>query len=219
MSYFRHLLCLLLGAFGLCLIGRAEVTVLALGDSITEGGDHFVCYRQYLPALLEEAGGRTYRFIGPKQDNYSAHAGYSGKNTAYLASIIDGVYRDYPADLVLLHSGHNSFSRDKPVTGILQSTEQMIEAILNINPNATILIAQVIPAGKLPKYDYIPALNEGLAELVQSSPHKRHLILVDQAEGFYWESDTVSDKVHPNEAGARKMAAQWAQAIRGLALP
>ena len=39
------------------------------------------------------------------------------------------------------------------------------------------------------------------------------VVLVDQADGFDWRTDTKEDKVHPNEAGARKMAQQWLKAL------
>lgn len=193
----------------------AAVTILPLGDSITEGGKHFVCYRQFLPQQLEGAG-LHYTFIGPKQDAYSAHAGYSGKNTAYLASIIGKVYRQYPADVVLLHSGHNSFSKDQPVAGIVQHTDAIVRTILEINPEATVMIAQVIPAGKMPKYAYIQSLNEALAVYAKTSEFTKQSVLVNHAEGFDWRTDTIHDQVHPNAAGAEKMALQWTEAFRAL---
>ncbi len=207
---------LLLALVGFFQSSYGQRTILPLGDSITEGGGHFTCYREFLPRKLEAAG-LDFRLIGPKRDASSAHAGYSGKNTAYLASIIEEVYTHYPADLVLLHSGHNSFSKNLPVPGIVRDTDRIVRTILEINPYATILIAQVIPAGKLPKYDYIPELNEALAEYVERAPFKAQLVLVDQSDGFDWHTDTVEDSVHPNVAGAEKMATRWAEALSGLA--
>ena len=39
------------------------------------------------------------------------------------------------------------------------------------------------------------------------------VLLVNQADGFDWEKDTVSDKVHPNAQGAEKMADRWFEAL------
>jgi lysophospholipase L1-like esterase len=216
MQSIRSLIFVGLSLFGLLPSLLAETTVLALGDSITEGGSHFVCYRATLPDLLQSAGVEMI-FVGPKKDGYSAHAGYSGKNTAYLASIIDRVYRKYPADVVLLHSGHNSFSKDQPVPGIIANTDSIVNTILAINPDATVLIAQVIEAGKLPKYSYIPELNDELANYVRSSEHAEHLVLVDQATGFDWHTDTIEDHVHPNALGGAKKAQKWCAALSELA--
>ncbi len=42
------------------------------------------------------------------------------------------------------------------------------------------------------------------------------VILVDQATGFDWMSDTVADKVHPSESGAKKMADRWMEALKPI---
>ncbi|WPJ95126.1 GDSL-type esterase/lipase family protein [Coraliomargarita algicola] len=215
MKFLSIFICLMSMCGSLHASPPVEITVLALGDSITEGGEHFVCYRKFLSKMLK-AQRMPYTFIGPKKDSDSAHAGYSGKNTAYLASIIEDVYRQYPADVVLLHSGHNSFSKDKPVPGILRDTDSIVRTIIQINPRATILIAQVITAGKLPKYDYIPELNKKLADYVKYSEFADNMVLVDQDNGFDWTTDTVGDKVHPNVNGAKKMAAHWLEGIKNL---
>ncbi len=216
MNYFLSISLTILYLSGLSAVAGEGRTVLALGDSITEGGKSFVCYRQVLvPALKERGAG--FRFIGPKKDRTSAHAGYGGKSTKALLGLSKDVFSAYPADIVLLHSGHNSFSKDKPVAGIVRDTEEIIANARAANPAVTILLAQVIPAGKLPKYSYIAALNRELA-LLASRLSKRgyDIVLVDQAEGFDWETDTVSDKVHPNAAGAKKMADKWMTALLAL---
>ena len=191
-------------------------TILALGDSITQGGKQFVGYRQVLiPALRKR--GLAFEFIGPEKDAVSAHAGYGGRNTHYLRGISKDLYARYPADIVLIHSGHNSFSKDKPVAGIVRDTEAIIDNIREINPHAAVLLAQVIPSGKLPKYSYIPELNKQLAALAtRLDKPDRRVILVNQAAGFDWKTDTVGDKVHPNASGAAKMADKWLEALLPL---
>jgi lysophospholipase L1-like esterase len=191
-----------------------EVTVLAVGDSITQGGSSFRCYREFLIPMLAESETKV-RFVGPNRDRFSAHCGYGGRNTSFLSGIIGEVYSKHPADIVLLHSGHNSFSKDEPVPGIVRATEQIVEKIHGLNPDVTILLAQVIPSGKLPKYSYIPELNEELGKSAVCMKAKGiHVILVDLAKDFDWKSDTVADKVHPNESGARKMAERWKSALK-----
>ena len=193
-----------------------EITILPLGDSITQGGGSFTCYRQILVPELEKRQANV-RFVGPNQDKTSAHAGYGGKNAKYLRSIVRDVYTQFPADVVLLHAGHNCFSEDKPVAGLVEDTEAIIATIRSLNPQVTILLAQVIPAGKLPKYDYLPELNQQLAVLAKRlASETSPLILVNQAEGFDWKTDTVADHVHPNAAGAQKMADKWLAALLPL---
>jgi lysophospholipase L1-like esterase len=117
----------------------------------------------------------------------------------------------------MIHSGHNSFSKDKPVPGIIHDTEAMIDNIREINPDVIVLLAQVIPSGKLPKYSYIPELNQELSSLFgRLNKQWQSIILVNQAEGFHWKTDTVNDKVHPNASGAKKMAEKWIDALLPL---
>ena len=195
---------------------RKTPTILALGDSITAGGKGFPSYREVLATKLRNHG-IAFEFIGPIKDPISAHAGYGGQSTEKLLHIVKKLYCRYPADIVLLHSGHNSFSKDKPVSTIVRCTEEMIQHMAAANPGVTVLLAQVIPAGKLPKYSYIPALNEQLGDLAVSLAGRGYrVILVDQAKGFDWRTDTLSDKVHPNVRGAEKMAGKWMDALLGL---
>ncbi len=211
-----HICIAILCTTGLSALAGQTPTILALGDSITGGGRNVVCYRQVLIPELRKKN-VAFQFIGPLQDAASAHAGYGGKNTKYLRGISKELYSKYPADIVLLHSGHNSFSSDKPVGGIVRDTKGIIEDIRKINPKVTILLAQVITAGKLPKYSYIPELNQELAKLSQQlNSDDSKVILVEQAIGFDWTKDTVADKVHPNAAGAKKMSAKWMDALLPL---
>lgn len=191
---------------------QAESSILCLGDSITEGGKSFKVYRFPLYKLLKDAGFK-FKFVGSKENEEGGvglkHNGYGGKNTQFLKDHISKIYKATPADFVLLHSGHNSFAKDKPVSKIVGATKGIIAGIQKVNPKAIIFIAQVIPAGKLPKYSYIPELNKELKKL----SIEPYIMTVNVAKNFNWQTDTVSDKVHPNKQGAEKMAQAWFEAL------
>jgi lysophospholipase L1-like esterase len=210
----RHLTLLLLACLA---VARAEpVKILPLGDSITEGGGQ-LCYRPALAKLLKDAG-HDVAFVGPKEAPAGLrHGGYGGKNAEQIAELYAGFHATTPADIVLIHAGHNHFAEEKPVPGILRATESMIASARQANPKVTILLAQVITSGKLPKYSYLPGLNQQLAKLATKlhRPEQR-VILVDQATGFDWKTDAVADLVHPNAQGAAKMAGQWFEALQPL---
>ncbi|WP_087149416.1 alpha/beta hydrolase fold domain-containing protein [Algoriphagus resistens] len=194
-------------------VQERNYTLLGLGDSITEGGNNFSSYLYPLWEKLYLAGYQV-EFIGPNQSQTTiggiAHAGYSGRNAEFLASQTDRIYRQFPADIVLLHTGHNHFSQENPVTGIIAAHQAIVAKIKSINPEAIILIAKVIESGKLPKYSYIPVLNEEIEQFVAETRQTfGGVYLVDQANAFEWKEDTIDDKVHPNEGGALKMATVW----------
>jgi lysophospholipase L1-like esterase len=60
------------------------------------------------------------------------------------------------------------------------------------------------------KYSYITALNEQIAAMAK----EMHVISVNQAEKFDRQQYTVNDKVHPNQAGAEKIACVWFEALK-----
>lgn len=192
--------------------------IMPVGDSITEGGKTFSVYRYPLYKKLTDAGYRV-QFVGSKTSSSSAgplaHEGYGGRNAEFLSRIIAKNFREHGADIVLIHAGHNHTVEEKPVDGIVQATESIIATVRQINPRVTVLLAQVITSGKLPKYSYIPDLNKSLATLAAKLDNpKQRVILVNQAEGFDPDKDTIADKVHPNEQGAEKMATRWFEALK-----
>ena len=181
--------------------------IMAVGDSITEGGDADGYRRPLLDRLRSE--GYAVEFVGSRGRPPLVHEGYGGKNAEFLAEVVPQRLRDHRPDIVLLHAGHNHFADEQPVPGIVAATESLIAAAREANPEVIVLVAQVIPSGKLPKYAYLPDLNRQLADLAD----RLDVILVDQASGFDWTTDATDDKVHPNAAGYAKMADRWHDAL------
>lgn len=216
------LLFLLLMQAGGCAIHKNMIkkhekySVLGLGDSITEGGPEFSSYLFPLDSLLKKEG-YAMQFIGPRVSKYngdSIHcAGFSGKTAEYLAKTIDSIYAAFPADIVLLHSGHNHFDEEGPVAGIIAAQKKIIQVIKNRNHRAIIFVAAVIAAGKLPKYAYIPALNEAIKKMVEEMKDSS-IVFVNQQQHWDWNIHTIADKVHPNKTGALVIANNWLEAIR-----
>lgn len=199
---------------------QRHYTLMGLGDSITEGGPNFT---SYLYPLWEKlfAAGFSVEFIGPRNAATSiggiAHAGFSGRTAEFLDSSIDSIYSAYPADIVLLHAGHNHFQEEQPVAGIINAQESIVQQIKAINPNAIIVLSKVIESGKLPKYAYIPELNDALERLYEKlDAQYEGVYLVDQSAEFEWPSDAIKDNVHPNPSGAQKMANVWFEELQTI---
>jgi acetyl esterase/lipase len=191
--------------------------IMPVGDSITEGGSSFSNWRFPLWEKLHTAG-YLIEYVGsrksPSRIGDLCHEGYGGKNSGFLAATVPANFKKHPADIVLLHAGHNQFADQKPVPQILKDTALLIDAFRQVNPKVAILLAQPITSGKLPKYSYIPELNGELAKLAtQLDRPESRVVIVPQAEGFDPVKDTVADLVHPNAAGASKMAERWFEAL------
>lgn len=196
----------------------APVRLLCVGDSITQGGKTFVTYRLPLDQKLRAAG-LNFAFVGSQSSEGPHgplwHEGYGGKNAEFLAGILPQKLKQAKPDIILLHCGHNHSAEEKPVPGIIASERAMIEAARKQNPMVVVLLAQVIPSGKLPKYAYLPELNQAQVLLARElSRPDAPVMIVDLATGFDPQKDTILDKVHPNAQGAEKMSAKWLVALQ-----
>lgn len=200
-----------------------RVTIMGLGDSITEGGvsagTSFHSYLFPLWEMLMQEGYTQCEFVGPRTSpcpmGTIRHCGFSGKNVEFLNARIDSIYRACPADIVLLHAGHNHFDTERPVAHMMQCYRDIEQKIHRVNPHAVIVIAKVITSGKLPKYAYLPELNDSIALWVRRK-HDKRLLLCDMTVGWDWHQMTIPDRVHPNPAGAALMATRWFEVLRTL---
>ena len=214
----RRLLALFAATLAAVAASPPPPRIMPVGDSITQGGGAtYATYRVVLAAKLRAAGFR-FEFVGSQvtatPQGPLRHEGYGGKNAEFLAGILDAKLAAAPADILMIQAGHNHFAEEKPIPGIVAATRAMVAAARRRNPQVVVLVAQVTPAGKLPKYSYIPELNLALAALAGEldRPGQR-VVAVDLATGFDVAADTIADRVHPNDRGAEKIARRWAEAL------
>jgi len=201
-------------------IASAQTRILCLGDSITAGNPAFSVYRPALAEKLKQAN-LPVVFVGPNKDQTGlSHGGYGGRSVEMVLAEYQKFHTKFPTDIVIIHSGHNHAVEQKPIPGILQATEEIINLARQDNPQVVILLSKVIPAGKLPKYEYIPELNREIETLGKKldAPGKP-VIIIDQETGFDWKTDTVADLVHPNASGAEKMANRYFEALKEVIKP
>ena len=204
--------------------------IMPVGDSITEGAPTFTIYRPGLFDKLTTAG-YHFQFVGSRSSTYASpvtgttvtlrHEGIGGTDAELAATNMASRLAANPADILLIHSGHNHDAAENggagPIAGIVNAHRSMITTARAANPKMIILMCKVITAGKLPKYSYIPDLNIQLGALAaELNTPASPVIIVDQADGFVWQTDTISDLVHPNENGAAKMATKWFVALQPL---
>ena len=195
-------------------------SLTCVGDSITEGGAAFTTYR--IP-LAEQCAAKGWEvvFRGSRATEASGtrlrHEGYGGNTAEQVAAKFATHFATNVSDVVFIHSGHNHFVDEGPIPGILGAYRSIVETARAANPRVTLLLARPITSGKLPKYSYLPELGEGVAALAAEldTPASRALV-VDAADGFDWHTDTVADRVHPNAAGAAKIARKIVGALEAF---
>ena len=202
-------------------------SICCVGDSITEGANSAAAankwtYRTYLAELLAKAGFGNVDWKGshvsPHSGNGLPNEGWSGQNAEQVASKYIANAEGDRADVLMLHAGHNYDATQLGESAIIADATnahaRIIAAARERNPNVTVLYAKVITSEKLPKYSYIPALNNAIGALAAelttaSSP----VLAVDLADGWNPVEHCIGDKVHPSASGARLMAERWFAAL------
>ena len=198
------------------------ITIMPLGDSITQARPPQNSYRRPLWHLLQNAG-YNFDFVGnlqngsggpaPNPDFDLDHEGHWGWTVDQMLGYIDGPAASHQPDIVLLHLGTNDIRNDQTVASTIDELGQLIDKLRNANPQVTILLAQIIPHNRPPEFPIEPLNVEipGLAAAknTPSSP----VIVVDQYTGFDVALDTYDD-VHPNNSGEDKMAQRWFETLQ-----
>ena len=202
-------------------------SICCVGDSITEGANSSGAankwtYRTYLAQMLAESGLGDVEWKGsrvsPNSGNELPSEGWSGQNAEQIASKYIANVEGDKADVLLLHAGHNYDATQQSESAIIAAATnahaRIIAAARAQNPNVTVLYAKVVTSGKLPKYSYIPALNEAIGALASElNTAASPIRVVDMADGWDWTVHCIDDKVHPTESGARLMASKWLEAL------
>ena len=189
---------------------------MAVGDSLTQGADYHVSYVWLLRRMLCEAG-YAVTFVGgqemPSPDGPIALSGYGGCKAEAVSRIFSEVFPANPAEIVLLHSGHNHFIDEKPVPGIIGAYGEILRTARSIVPNVVVLVPHVVCSGKLPKYGYIPELNEAIDGFVARSTTVESPVVTFDTSSFDWKVDSIDDHVHANLGGATKLASLFYKAL------
>lgn len=215
---------LLLVLLSLPTVLRAQVKIMPLGNSITQGNAQHNSYRRALWFKLRN-GGYAVDFVGSQRSNFGGpppnpdfdldSEGHWGWRADELLGSISGWAATYKPDIVLMHAGSNDMLQGQSVESTLVEIGQLIDRLRAANPNVKIVLGQLIPT-TLAANSKITALNSALPGLAnQKSTAQSSVTIVDQNAGFNASADTF-DGVHPTAGGEEKMAAKWYQALQPL---
>ena len=207
---------------GSWLPGQAPLRVMPLGDSITKGHAGYTTWRFWLWNDLLDAGYNV-DFVGsqtavqsgaPGNPNFDLdHEGYWGWTSGQVVPQVLGWAQAAQPDVVTLHLGTNDLAALIPINQVIGNISQIILNLRSVNPNVTVLLAQIIPTSQIFASGQIPAFNAQVLALAQTmSTSSSAIIAVDHFTGFSVAADTW-DGIHPNESGGERMAANWLLAL------
>ncbi|HEY0562011.1 MAG TPA: GDSL-type esterase/lipase family protein [Methylophilus sp.] len=187
-----------------------ELSILCIGDSITQGGRQAeeYTYRYPLYQLLKSKHYKV-NLIGSKKNGLDGnftwpehmdldHEGYYGQKTVYVErAVIKNLGTLEKPDIAIIHLGTN----DKVISEdtITKPYKRIINALRAKNPRIKILLVQ-IPGWKNLKLHFL--VWKAAMELGSNESPVRTIPLYK----FWDNSKYTFDGVHPNQVGQQKMA-------------
>ncbi|CAN5902495.1 hypothetical protein BH24BAC1_BH24BAC1_03050 [soil metagenome] len=214
---------------------RDPVRILAVGDSITQGGKKVqleYTYRLPLQILLHQSG-VAYDFIGSRQKGLDEgvtwpevaegvpfdpdHEGYYGNKTADVARKVKAAFATYPVapDIVLIHLGTNDQKHGDYANTVGAPLKDLIGFIRGKNPRAVFLLGHLNFNGS-PAANQIREVVERLAK--EKTTRQSPVQTVHHYQNWREKPDDLYtdtyDWAHPNLKGQEKMALNWFKAMQ-----
>ncbi len=198
------------------------ITIMPIGDSITQGSTGWDTYRCYLDQMLRNAE-VAFDFVGGLSDPFNGqpygcptdfdmdHEGRWGWRADEVDDAVAVSAQSLQPDVALVHLGTNDVLQGQQNSETLADLESLVTVLQEVSPATTILVAQIIPCGFPLCTTKVPALNDGIASLSDLSTDESTVIVVDMETGY--GLDKLRDGIHPDAAGDELMASRWMQAM------
>ncbi len=131
-----------------------------------------------------------------------------------LAALVNVALYAYKPNLVLLDAGINDLGNNNDVANAPARLGSLLDQILGSEPDATVLVAQLIVNSTPSVEGNVVTFNNELASIVQTRASAgKHVYLVDMSAVTL---NNLNDGLHPNDQGYQLMANAWDAAIQAV---
>ncbi|MBB5868772.1 lysophospholipase L1-like esterase [Allocatelliglobosispora scoriae] len=193
--------------------------IMPLGDSITWGAGSSTTssYRAALWTTLVRQFGHGIDFVGSVQSGSlpdTDNEGHSGWRIDQIAASFNGWAATYQPTVVTLHIGTNDMNQNYQVATAPDRLGALIDQITTQLPQATVLVASIVPALDAAIQARINTFNAAVPGLVSARANAgKKVRFVNMAT---LGNADLADTLHPNDAGYAKMASIWASALAAV---
>jgi lysophospholipase L1-like esterase len=207
--------------FAPCPTDGADCKIMPIGDSITYGvgSTNGGAYRTHLFSL-SLADGKKITFVGRAADGPNTidnvtfprnHEGYSGISVdEFIDQKVQGALNANIPHIFLVHLGTNDLTWKGP-EGASDELASLIDILTERAPDALVVVAQLIPFS-YDSQDLVNYNNDIPGIVSERTAQGKHVIMVDMNDEY--PANSLSDQVHPNDAGYAFMASQWYEAVK-----
>lgn len=217
---------------------KGKVTILSIGDSITEGESGTISYRRRLWEKLAEQGynvettGIRNGIKGTVQNApwawhaawYSARLSQRSSGQTSIRMVIDNTLEaaGYP-DVITLLIGVNDLSMAGVTQeAVFESWCEFVGHITALRPQSKILVATLLPTrSDNACYTKTEPYNEQIRALFAdgAQPFGPNVSLVDLGASVSFVNSDFADSIHPGATGCEKVAAAWLPAVMAAVEP
>lgn len=201
-----------------------RVKIMPLGDSITYGVGSAAGGGYRLPLWNDlHARGMAVDFVGSQQNgpaSFDRHnEGHPGWKIDQISAKVVNWLRTYQPQIILLHIGTNDFIKNDDPAQAPARLSHLIDLITTTLPNATLIVAQIIPLPRSAKLNAeVVTYNAAIPALIRADQARRkHVQYVDLYHAV--PPNLLPDHIHPNEAAYALMAKVWLNALLPLLAP
>ncbi|MEK7729623.1 MAG: SGNH/GDSL hydrolase family protein, partial [candidate division KSB1 bacterium] len=209
------LACMIALSFFLTQEAAAQLKIMPLGDSITDGdkSSDLGGYRSRLFNKFKSSGHRT-DFVGGQSGGTgffdTQHEGHGGFSADEIRDNVLAYLGANPPQVVLLMIGTNDLTASQGVNAIRDEISEALERIKQFNPKTEIYQA-TLTLRKDTKQAQVTQLNNLIEQLVATKQTQGMDITLVKVDGL--TNSDLADNVHPNDAGYQKIADKFYNAI------
>lgn len=217
--------------------GVTRPRIMIVGDSISAGPG---CYKKYLLQNLTQNGYSDFEFVGQYTDDCGGGVRHSAVSCSTAEQYTSATFTmpncsqgtSFPGmstlaavhtpDLVMLQLGVNDVWNGRATSAILASYTTLVEQARAQNPRVVLVVAQIHKIR--PDCSASGTITNAAAALVNAVPAwaagldavESRVFTADLWTNSDWSMAETSDCVHPNDAGAQKMALNWYEALKTI---
>ncbi len=194
----------------------AGLRLMPVGDSITDGYKS-TTGNGYRGPLYDElvSQGNALDMVGSRRAGTMSdpdNEGHSGDKIGDIASLITASLNTYQPNLVTLLIGVNDLNGNYEVATAPDRLASLIDQILAADPTVTLLVGQLPVNSNATTQSRITTYNSKIPGIVQTRVNAgSHVYTVSMSS---LTTADLSDGLHPNDGGYKKMADTWDAAIQ-----
>ncbi len=197
---------------------NTNLRIMPLGDSIT-AGLHSSTGNGYRGPLVADLAGQVlyvdmvgWRVAGTMSD--PDHAGTSGDRIDQIASKTTSGLNLYKPNVVTLLAGINDIGQNYQVSTAPDRLASLIDQILSNEPDATVLVADLIVNANSTTESEVKTFNAALPNIVNTRASAgKHVYLVDTSA---LTTADLADGLHPNDAGYKKLGDAFYNGVQAV---